>query len=178
MIFVLFPLYIMTMMIIINFVIKRYDMDAKVRQFTKDSGFVIPNKPTKMTFEQGKFISSMIISEVVELLQTFDLSQEEISEIIIGAVEKDRSDPPDLSTDARVMANQIDAFVDIVYYILNCTNKLGYVFREYFDEVHNANMRKKINGRFIKRDDGKIQKPIGWTEPNILAIVQRNLYEA
>ncbi|MEQ8840038.1 MAG: hypothetical protein RIB98_03580 [Acidimicrobiales bacterium] len=34
-----------------------------------------------------------------------------------------------------------------------------------FAIVHGANMQKVVDGRVIRRDDGKILKPDGWRDP-------------
>ena len=45
--------------------------------------------------------------------------------------------------------------------------------------VHAANMAKRDpeTGKFLKRADGKIIKPKGWTPPNVEAEIQRQLKE-
>ena len=61
--------------------------------------------------------------------------------------------------------------VDIWYYSLNAAAKKGIDLSKIFEEVHAANMAKKdpTTGKFIIREsDGKIIKPDGWKEPNIM----------
>jgi predicted HAD superfamily Cof-like phosphohydrolase len=40
-----------------------------------------------------------------------------------------------------------------------------------FKEVHRSNMAKLVDGKVLRRPDGKVQKPAGWTPPNIKAIL-------
>ena len=68
-----------------------------------------------------------------------------------------------------MVANQADALVDIRYYSLNAAAKKGVNLSSLFDIVQAANMAKKdpVTGTFLKREDGKIIKPQGWTPPNV-----------
>jgi predicted HAD superfamily Cof-like phosphohydrolase len=40
-------------------------------------------------------------------------------------------------------------------------------FARVWNEVHRANMAKRVDGKLLVRDDGKIQKPEGWTPPDL-----------
>lgn len=66
---------------------------------------------------------------------------------------------------ARNEIEQADALVDIIYYVVHAAVKKGYDLDPIFDIVHNANMKKVVEGKVIRRDDGKILKPEGWTSP-------------
>lgn len=41
------------------------------------------------------------------------------------------------------------------------------------DEVMRSNMAKIVNGKVIRREDGKILKPEGWTAPNIAGVLSK-----
>lgn len=66
-----------------------------------------------------------------------------------------------------------DAFLDIEYInnggILQFG--LGDIYRKGFREVQRSNMAKVVKGKVIRNEAGKIQKPEGWTAPNINAIL-------
>jgi len=36
-----------------------------------------------------------------------------------------------------------------------------------FAEVHRSNMAKLVDGKVIRREDGKVLKPEGWTPPDV-----------
>ena len=77
--------------------------------------------------------------------------------------------------DLAKAADQADALVDVYYYSLNAAAKKGLNLSSVFKLVHKANMDKRdpATGKFIKRADGKIIKPEGWTAPNVLQEIKR-----
>ena len=66
-----------------------------------------------------------------------------------------------------------DAFLDIEYInnggILQFG--LGDTYRKGFREVQRSNMAKVVKGKVIRNEAGKIQKPEGWTAPDIAKIL-------
>ena len=81
----------------------------------------------------------------------------------------------DGSDETEMVANQADALVDIRYYSLNAAAKKGVNLSSLFDIVQAANMAKKdpVTGTFLKREDGKIIKPQGWTLPDVAKEISR-----
>jgi predicted HAD superfamily Cof-like phosphohydrolase len=64
----------------------------------------------------------------------------------------------------------LDALVDLQYVLDGAYLSLGYapVKDKAFAEVHSNNMTKRgEDGKFAKREDGKILKPEGWTPPDL-----------
>jgi predicted HAD superfamily Cof-like phosphohydrolase len=49
-----------------------------------------------------------------------------------------------------------------------------YGLDEVFKEVHRSNMAKLVDGKVIRREDGKILKPAGWTPPDIKGVLFDN----
>lgn len=114
------------------------------------------------------FLFQMCFSELIELLQT-EYTKEEITNIVHKSIDKDYSDYEIPNDPDTKLADQADAIVDCWYYGLNAFCKKGINLSKIFDEVHEANMRKKFpDGEFHRREDGKIIKPPGWYPPNIL----------
>lgn len=72
--------------------------------------------------------------------------------------------------DAIDVAEQADALVDAIYYICDTAVRHGMNLDRVFDIVHRANMQKVVDGRVIRRDDGKILKPEGWQDPGPLLL--------
>ena len=60
-----------------------------------------------------------------------------------------------------------DGLVDTVYVLLQLARTLGVPFDAAFNEVHQSNMAKVVDGKVIRREDGKILKPDGWQPPNL-----------
>lgn len=75
------------------------------------------------------------------------------------------NDELDELREATDVAEQADALVDAIYYICDTAVRHGMNLDRIFDIVHGANMQKVVDGRVIRRDDGKILKPEGWEDP-------------
>jgi len=64
---------------------------------------------------------------------------------------------------------QLDACMDMIWVILGFCYMKGYNVKGAWDEVARSNL-SKINpetGKVIKREDGKVLKPEGWTPPQL-----------
>ena len=66
-----------------------------------------------------------------------------------------------------------DAIADIIYIACGTAVSYGIPLDDVFDEVHRSNMAKLVDGKVIRREDGKIQKPEGWTAPDIRSILDK-----
>lgn len=113
-------------------------MQLKLREFTKACSENLPEIPNEMTPSDILFIKEMVNDELDEL------------EV------------------AKTIGEQADALVDAVIYIFDMANRKGINLMPIFDIVHNANMKKVVNGKVIRRPDGKILKPEGWQKPDDL----------
>jgi predicted HAD superfamily Cof-like phosphohydrolase len=71
-----------------------------------------------------------------------------------------------------------DALADIIYVALGTAVAYGIPLDTIFDEVHRSNMAKLVDGKVIRRADGKIQKPEGWTAPDIKSILDAKTKQA
>ncbi len=63
----------------------------------------------------------------------------------------------------------LDALADIGYILAGTIINHGMqgIFDEAFDEVHRSNMAKLVDGKVLRREDGKVMKPEGWTPPQL-----------
>jgi len=68
-----------------------------------------------------------------------------------------------------VIADQVDALVDLLYVVYGAANAMGVDLEPFFDLVHIANMQK-ANGPV--REDGKRMKPEGWKPPPIAKMLE------
>jgi predicted HAD superfamily Cof-like phosphohydrolase len=66
-----------------------------------------------------------------------------------------------------------DALADIIYIACGTAVSYGIPLDDVFAEVHRSNMAKLVDGKVILREDGKIQKPEGWTAPDIRSVLDK-----
>lgn len=66
-----------------------------------------------------------------------------------------------------------DDIVDTVYVLMQLAVTLGVPFDQVWDEVHRSNMAKAIDGKVLRRHDGKILKPEGWKPPNVWEVMKQ-----
>jgi predicted HAD superfamily Cof-like phosphohydrolase len=70
-----------------------------------------------------------------------------------------------------------DALADIIYIACGTAVSYGIPLDDVFAEVHRSNMAKLVDGKVIRRADGKVQKPEGWTAPDIEGVLKKSLDE-
>jgi predicted HAD superfamily Cof-like phosphohydrolase len=155
-----------------------------VKEFTEESkGIVVPDRPRVIDRDGVRFIAKMMMSEIVELLQShysgesgYAVAKELLDE---DAAEKRAlgSRAVVLETDEQRIEAQMDALVDCEYYGLDCAAKHGMNLEPVFQLVHAANMAKRnpTTGQFERRPDGKVIKPPGWQEADLTSEVRRQL---
>jgi len=140
-----------------------------VREFTKETGNRVPDKPEIMVKEEVYFLVKMLLDEIMELCATVSDPKEAKYNMIKMICESKYIPYEDVNPFEKI-ALQADALVDMYYYSLNAMAKKGINISKIFKLVHKANMDKcdPETGKFIKREDGKILKPKNWKEPNIV----------
>jgi predicted HAD superfamily Cof-like phosphohydrolase len=67
-----------------------------------------------------------------------------------------------------------DALADIIYIACGTAVSYGIPLDDVFEEVHSSNMAKLVDGKVIRREDGKVQKPAGWQPPDIKSVLQKS----
>ena len=67
-----------------------------------------------------------------------------------------------------------DALADIIYIACGTAVSYGIPLDRVFTEVHRSNMAKLVDGKVIRREDGKIQKPEGWTAPDVEGVLKKS----
>lgn len=93
-------------------------------------------------------------SEVPQVELYMKLIREEFEELLEGHENKD-------------IVEVADACGDLIWVILGLANSLGIPMRSVWHEVTSSNMSKTVEGKVIKREDGKILKPDSYFPPNI-----------
>lgn len=65
-----------------------------------------------------------------------------------------------------------DACGDLIWVILGLCNSLGIPMGPVWQEITTSNMSKTVEGKVVRRDDGKILKPDTYFPPNIHRALQ------
>lgn len=93
-----------------------------------------------------------------------DLIAEEVDECLSAAEDRD-------------MVEVADGIIDSIYVLVGMGLELGLPLEALWNEVQRSNMSKAVeqpDGTFkvVRRADGKILKPEGWTPPDIAGILR------
>jgi predicted HAD superfamily Cof-like phosphohydrolase len=157
-----------------------------VKEFTEQSkGIQVPGKPIPIENDRLRFIAKMMLSEIVELLES-GYQPDEARALAHTLLTEDRDEKLALGPrvprsyplpDEQRIEEQMDAMVDCWYYSLDTAAKHGMNLDPVFNLVHAANMAKRNpeTGQFERRPDGKVIKPAGWREADITSEVHRQL---
>lgn len=143
----------------------------RVQEFNKAAEQPCPDEPSPMLLEDVRFLTKMMLDELMEFMVTVTPNYKvEMIKMIGGARDLEFKE---LDED-ELIAEQGDALVDCNYYALNSAAKHGIDLSKIFDVVHEANMAKRDpeSRVFLRREDGKIIKPEGWEAPDIVEVVK------
>ena len=72
------------------------------------------------------------------------------------------------------MVEVLDALADIGYILAGTIINHGmqHIYDDAFNEVHRSNMAKLVDGKVIRREDGKVLKPEGWQAPQLAQFLE------
>lgn len=75
---------------------------------------------------------------------------------------------------AKDKVEMLDALIDLVVVTIGAIHSAGFDAEGAWKEVMSTNFAKidKKTGKVIKREDGKVLKPDGWTAPNLEPFVK------
>lgn len=76
--------------------------------------------------------------------------------------------------DNNDITNLAVELADIIYIACGTAVSYGIPLDEVFNAIHQANMNKLIDGKVIRREDGKIKKPEGWEPADIAGILNKH----
>jgi predicted HAD superfamily Cof-like phosphohydrolase len=122
-------------------------------------------KDFHIAFGQRVGSTPMIPEDVDERCLRMDLLEEEFKEYMDAEQKLD-------------LVGIADALADIIYIACGTAVSYGIPLDKVFEEVHRSNMSKLVDGKVIRREDGKILKPEGWTSPQIDKILNETQQEA
>ncbi len=121
-----------------------------------------------------------LVASLLEFNQAFDIPKldspdigpEELIELRIKLL---REEVEEYAEAARAgdIVEVIDALADIGYILAGTILNHGMqnIYDDAFDEVHRSNMAKLVDGKVLRREDGKVMKPQGWTAPQLAQFV-------
>ena len=89
------------------------------------------------------------------------LIEEEAEELNQAIIDKDR-------------VEMLDALIDMLVVTIGAIHSAGFDAEGAWKEVMQTNFNKidKDTGKVVKREDGKVLKPDGWTPPNLKPFVK------
>jgi hypothetical protein len=126
-----------------------------------------------MDSKATEFIAKHGASELMELLATTHDNPLRAMIRLVG-----EADLPKFSktgkTELELIKEQLDAGIDLLYYVMNKYGEFGQNLDKGFGTVHKANMSKRCEDGLFHRDevDGKVMKPPGFVAPDLTKVVQ------
>lgn len=123
-----------------------------------------------------------LVASLLEFNQAFDIPKldspnigsEELIELRIKLL---REEVEEYAEAARAgdLVEVLDALADIGYILAGTILNHGMqnIYDDAFDEVHRSNMAKLVDGKVLRREDGKVMKPQGWTAPQLAQFVSK-----
>jgi predicted HAD superfamily Cof-like phosphohydrolase len=64
-----------------------------------------------------------------------------------------------------------DGIADMVWVLMGLASSAGIPFDAVWDEVKASNMSKVVDGKILKREDGKVMKPESYFKPDLNAVL-------
>jgi predicted HAD superfamily Cof-like phosphohydrolase len=64
-----------------------------------------------------------------------------------------------------------DGLADMVWVIMGLASSVGIPFDDVWEEVKASNMSKVVDGKLLKREDGKVMKPDTYFKPDLNAVL-------
>ena len=101
------------------------------------------------------------------------LSNDELIELRIKLLKEEVEEYAEAAR-AGDLVEVLDALADIGYILAGTIINHGmqHIYDDAFDEVHRSNMAKLVDGKVLRRDDGKVMKPEGWQPPNLAQFLE------
>lgn len=117
-----------------------------------------------------------IIKSLLEFNSAFDIPKlthpnigpSDLIELRIKLLEEEVKEYADAAR-AGDLIEILDALADIGYILAGTIINHGMqdIYDDAFDEVHRSNMAKLVDGKVLRRSDGKVMKPEGWQPPDL-----------
>ena len=106
-------------------------------------------------------------------LETPDLGPRELIELRIKLLTEEVQEYAEAARSGDLV-EVLDALADIGYILAGTIINHGMqdIYDDAFNEVHRSNMSKLVDGKVIRREDGKVLKPEGWQPPQLAQFLQ------
>lgn len=88
--------------------------------------------------------------------------QEEWQEFMVALQDYQRIQQADPAEQTQLRAELAAEGVDVLNVLLGLLLSQGLPVEKMFDAIHAANLAKCVDGKVLRREDGKILKPAGW----------------
>ena len=122
-----------------------------------------------------------IVKSLLEFNEAFEiptldnpgLSNSELIELRIKLLSEEVEEYAEAAR-AGDMIEILDALADIGYILAGTIINHGMqnIYDDAFNEVHRSNMAKLVDGKVLRRADGKVMKPEGWQPPNLAQFLE------
>ena len=122
-----------------------------------------------------------IIKSLLEFNNAFEipkmdspgLSNDELIELRIKLLKEEVEEYAEAAR-AGDLVEVLDALADIGYILAGTIINHGmqHIYDDAFNEVHRSNMAKLVDGKVLRREDGKVMKPEGWQPPNLAQFLE------
>lgn len=101
-------------------------------------------------------------------LDSPDLGPDEMIELRIKLLREEVEEYAEAARSGDLV-EVLDALADIGYILAGTIINHGMqkIYDDAFNEVHRSNMAKLVDGKVIRREDGKVLKPDGWQPPQL-----------
>jgi len=86
-----------------------------------------------------------------------------------------RKQPADEAERVRAMAELAAEAVDVLNVVTGLLMSQGLPLEAMTEAIHQANMRKIVNGQVVRRADGKVLKPQGWQPADKIGVIRAAL---
>lgn len=134
-----------------------------------------------MCFSESPCIMNPIVKALLEFNDAFEipklespgLSSKEMIELRIKLLREEVEEYAEAALSGDLV-EVLDALADIGYILAGTIINHGMqnIYDDAFDEVHRSNMAKLVDGKVLRRDDGKVMKPDGWQPPQLAQFLQ------
>ena len=124
-----------------------------------------------------------IVASLLEFNQAFEIPQletpglgpEELIELRIKLLTEEVQEYAEAAR-AGDLVEVLDALADIGYILAGTIINHGMqgIYDDVFNEVHRSNMAKLVDGKVLRREDGKVLKPEGWQPPQLAQFLPKN----
>jgi len=112
------------------------------------------------------------------LLMWENMLQEEMAEFLHALQEFKQQDTCDADEQQRRMAELTAEGVDVLNVLTGLLLSQGMPLEAMTEAIHQANLRKQIDGKVVRRADGKVLKPVGWQAADKCGVIRSALQQA